>query len=156
INGIHALTKVEPGKLILSNANTYRGKTTVSDGILSIRDSQGLGATTQGTTVEDGGTLQLEVDDPATDSNAQPTDSVTGNNTSLHVSEPLTITGLGFNSIGALDSKSGVNEYEVAISMTGTVAAIGVEADPNAAADISYFTNSYSLTLQGNLSGGQN
>src|SRR5262249_53192224 len=39
------LTKVDAGKLILNNANTYRGQTNIQTGIVNIRDSQALGAT---------------------------------------------------------------------------------------------------------------
>jgi autotransporter-associated beta strand protein len=66
------LVKVLPGKVVFSNANTYRGGTEVRAGTLNIRDSQALGppdgitiyppgpATNVG--VRDGATLELEVD----------------------------------------------------------------------------------------------
>ena len=66
------LIKVLPGKVVLYNANTYRGGTNVQAGTLNIRDSQALGppdgitiyppspATNVG--VRDGASLELEVD----------------------------------------------------------------------------------------------
>jgi autotransporter-associated beta strand protein len=59
-NQVASLVKVQPGRLVLSNSNTYRGGTFVTAGSLSARDSQALG--TGGVNVSTGATLQMEVD----------------------------------------------------------------------------------------------
>src|SRR4029453_10918226 len=60
IGGTGALTKAGTGILTLSGANTYSGLTLVSAGILNIQSGSALGATTTGTTVSSGATLQLQ------------------------------------------------------------------------------------------------
>src|SRR5207245_7679781 len=127
-NGVNNLTKVGLGELIFTSATTYRGSTTVAAGTLDIRDSKALGCSTlgqlcfAGTTVQDGATLALEVDTLI--------DSVTGNDYSLQIAEPVTIAGTGFGKRGALDSISGINTYTANISLYifAPEAAIGVEA----------------------------
>ncbi|MDW8244825.1 MAG: autotransporter-associated beta strand repeat-containing protein, partial [Thermogemmata sp.] len=54
------LQKVRPGRVILNNANTYTGGTTVVQGALNIRDSKALG--TGAVVVNNGATLEMEVD----------------------------------------------------------------------------------------------
>jgi autotransporter-associated beta strand protein len=74
-----SLTKVGAGELILNNANTYTGTTTVAQGILDIRDSTALGRFGGGgTSVNAGAALNLEVD-TGTDAHGRnlATDSVT-------------------------------------------------------------------------------
>jgi outer membrane autotransporter protein len=53
-------TKMGTGTLILSGTNTYTGDTNVFAGILNIQNSSALGATTAGTIVQPGATLQLQ------------------------------------------------------------------------------------------------
>ena len=43
INGVGSLTKEGPGTLFLTGANTYRGGTTLDDGILTVLGAQALG-----------------------------------------------------------------------------------------------------------------
>jgi autotransporter-associated beta strand protein len=59
-NRVTTLNKVDPGEVILNDANTYRGGTIVENGALNIRDSQALG--TGAATVLDSAVLELEVD----------------------------------------------------------------------------------------------
>jgi large repetitive protein len=160
VSGPLNLTKVGPGRVIFSNSDTYRGQTTIAAGFLQIRDSQGLGpAGTAGTTsVADGATLELAVDNLP--------DSVTGTTNTLRVNEPLTILGRGAGGVGALRNVSGINVYAANITLAtppptnpppqGSLVfdAIGVEPDPNAHADNSYFTNDWSLTTTGVISDG--
>jgi autotransporter-associated beta strand protein len=146
------LAKVGPGRLIFTNSNTYLGTTTVVTGALNIRDSQGLGPATAsgGTTVNDGAALELQTDSTP--------DSITGTTNTLSVSEALTLNGTGINGTGALRSVNGINVYTGPITL-GTLApidAVGVEPDPNPHGDASYFTNDFSLTITGGISGGQN
>jgi autotransporter-associated beta strand protein len=52
-NGPFVLTKVDAGRVVLDNANTYTGTTLVAEGALTVRDSNALGAV--------GGTTGAEV-----------------------------------------------------------------------------------------------
>lgn len=99
----HNLTKEGAGQIILSNANTYRGLTTINNGVLTIRNPLALGlggAATNGTVVNQTltgrGTLQLE--DP----------SGVG---FIVLDEHLTLNGQGFNNQGALNNILGDNEW---------------------------------------------
>src|SRR5262249_51136292 len=155
-NTINALTKILPGRLIFNNANTYRGFTTVAQGVLNIRDSQALGSTVAGTSVSSGAALELEVDtgfDPH--GRDLSNDSITGQTGNgpqlgLRIFENLTINGTGINNTGALHSISGINQWRghpvgggitSIITLAGTDAGIGVDPDPNPSNTYIYFTN---------------
>lgn len=159
-----SLTKILGGRLIFDNHNTYFGETIIAGGILAIRDSHGLGnnrldgpdpnrGDAEGTTVRSGASLQLEVDNIL--------DSTTLTTNTLRVDEDLRITGHGFDkdptifvdSIGALDSLSGINIYAGDISIFGSHGSIGVEPDLSPNSDNSYFTDDYSLTVTGDIGG---
>ncbi|MES2694772.1 MAG: autotransporter-associated beta strand repeat-containing protein, partial [Verrucomicrobiota bacterium] len=103
------LIKSGNGALILTNANTYTGATTLNAGILNIQNSGALGTGTLGVTVASGAALQLQ-----------------GN---LTVSgQPLTINGPGFSSTnGALRSLSGDNTWTGNVTI-GNASLIQVDA----------------------------
>ncbi len=143
--GNYEFDKVKPGKLVFTNNNTYQKDTNVLAGVLNIRDSHGLGPNNSGkTSVQDGAALELELDSKV--------DSVTGTTNKLKVTEPLTINGRGLNKKdGALRNVSGINVWANVITLGGTgTASIGVDPDPNAHADDTYFTADWSLTVGGN------
>lgn len=97
-----ALTKAGNGTLTLASPGTYQGLTTVTAGTLRLTDSGALGATTAGTIVESGATLDLS-----------------GN---LAVgAEPLTLIGTGVSGIGALHSAGGTHSWAGAVSANGTI-----------------------------------
>jgi autotransporter-associated beta strand protein len=150
-NGIFNLNKIGPGRLIFTNANTYRGQTNVVGGYLNIRDSQGLGSTQGSTVVEINASLELQVDNIP--------DSVTGTTNTLQIAENLTIFGTGVAGSGALHSISGINVWNGTITLGLAVAtpidSIAVDPDPAPHADNSYFTNDYSLTVNGVINGGK-
>jgi autotransporter-associated beta strand protein len=115
----HSLTKEGVGQFIFSHANTYRGLTTINNGVLTIRDPKALGAggTAQnGTLVNatfsaagallEAGTLQLE--DP------------TGVGFTVQ-NELLTLNGPGATvngtAIGALDNLNGNNSWEANVTL---------------------------------------
>ncbi len=119
--GNFTLTKTDVGTLIFTTANSYTGATVIANGILEIEDSSALGTLTKGTTVANGGTLELAVDNI--------NDTVTGNTASLVVSEPIAISGDGFSGLGAIYSNSGINFYAATITLTGGLGSIGVDPD---------------------------
>ena len=99
--GTGTLTKDGTGTLTLSAANTYTGTTTVSAGILNIRNATSLGTSGSGTTVSNGATLQLQ-------------GSITVG------PEALNIRGSGAaGQTGALVNVSGTNNYGGLLTLAG-------------------------------------
>jgi fibronectin-binding autotransporter adhesin len=100
ISGTGAVFKQGAGKLTLSNANTYSGTTTVSDGTLLATTSGSLGTTAGGTTVEDGATLEIS--------------------SGATIAENITITGSGVEGGGAIRSLGdGENTLSGTITLGG-------------------------------------
>ena len=155
-NGSSSLTKLDSGKLIFNNANTYACPTFIVEGILDIRDSRALG--TNAVTVSNGATLQLDVEAgagpngtalPNLDAHGRnlSNDSVTTDAHRLTVSNLLTLNGLGVGGVGALYSATGINIWTNNIIISN--AGIGVALDPRTGhptPDSSYFISDYSLT----------
>ena len=104
ISGTGGLIKNGGGLLVLSNANTFTGSTTVSDGTLSLQNATALGSGSAGTTVNSGGTLEL-------------------NGVSMTNNGTLTLNGAGDNGSGALRSVNGANTYTGNITL-GSAATI--------------------------------
>jgi outer membrane autotransporter protein len=101
IEGIGGFTKSGLGTLILSGTNTYTGLTSVIAGILNIQNGSALGATTSGTTISSGATLQLQ-------------GGISVGN------EALTISGTGAaGQNGALVNVSGTNNYGGLLTLLG-------------------------------------
>ena len=100
IGGSGSLNKTGSGTLVLSGANTYTGVTTVSAGVLNIRNSGALGTTMAGTTVSSGAELQLQG--------------------GIAVNEALTLNGTGVANGGALHSISGNNTWAGNITLGST------------------------------------
>src|SRR5262249_50084615 len=76
-NGPFSLTKPGPGRLILNNANPPPGTPPLARGFLTIRDPRALGAPSAGTVVNNGATLELDVESayptiPQTDTQGPP------------------------------------------------------------------------------------
>ncbi|NBT37773.1 MAG: hypothetical protein EBT21_06630, partial [Actinobacteria bacterium] len=101
ISGSGTLTKTGAGALTLSGTNTYTGTTAVNDGDLNLSNNAGLGASgaTQGTTVASG--ASLKVGSLVTDS-----------------AEPLTISGTGYSSYGALFFNGG-GKFSGTVALSG-------------------------------------
>ena len=95
-----ALIKDGAGRAILTGTNTYSGATWVNAGSLNIQSSNALGSVINGTTVADGATLQLQ-----------------GGVTTL--AEPLTLSGVGVGSAGAMRNISGNNTYAGQVTLSG-------------------------------------
>ncbi|MFA4916765.1 MAG: autotransporter-associated beta strand repeat-containing protein, partial [Syntrophales bacterium] len=90
--GATAIIKNWTGTLILSAANVYSGAVTVNAGTLTIQNSTALGSAIGATTVANGATLQIDGSD-------------------FSISDALTITGTGINSIVALRNLANNNTW---------------------------------------------
>jgi fibronectin-binding autotransporter adhesin len=108
VAGSVGLTKTGAGTLVLSGANTYLGRTTVSAGILSVTSSSalGLGGGLNDTRVSEGATLQ-----------------VSGG---IQIQDGLVLNGTGVGGGGALRSTGGNNVFFSPV--TGGTARINVDA----------------------------
>ncbi len=96
-----SLTKAGAGTMVLGGSNTYGGLTTVTDGVLRISNSAGLGSTAAGTTQS--GTSALELD---------------GTAGALTIgAELLSISGGGITEQGALRNIAGDNTYDGAVTL---------------------------------------
>ena len=114
ISGAGAITKdgTGTGKLILNASNSYAGTTTVSEGVLQIQNKDALGSTSPGTSASStivSNNAALEI------------------NGSLLIPEPITITGTGLTSTGAIRNILGTSSISGTISLTGN-ARINVDA----------------------------
>ncbi len=124
----HSLIKEGLGTVVLAAANTYRGLTTINDGILAISHPLALG---EGGTAQNGtvvnrtltktGTLELRGD-------------VGGGFTVLD--ELLTLNGPGFGGVGALRNLTGNNTWASTVTLgsqapNGFDVQIGVAANTN-------------------------
>lgn len=116
-NQDYSLIKTRAGRVVLINANSYRGRTEILQGYLNIRDSQALGAATNspsnGTWVFPQATLELEADQ-IPDSQApfaDPPHALPHLTTDIVISqEQLRPMGDGVNGDGSIRNVRGVNE----------------------------------------------
>ncbi len=133
--GNGTLTKDGLGTLILNAANTYTGLTTVSAGVLNIRNATGLGTAAGGTTVSSGATLQLQ------------------NNITIG-NEALTLRGAGATGQnGALVNVSGTNNYGGLLTL-GAASTISSDSGTLNLTNLGTITGAtFGLTLRGSGNG---
>ncbi len=107
--GTYGLTKAGTGTLVLSNANSYDGVTTVNDGVLRPTHADALGSTTGGTTAV-GGSIELT------------------NGLIPNTAEVLTISGSGAGFNGALRAGTGGGTWAGPIAIGTAGARLGATA----------------------------
>ncbi|MFE3871321.1 T9SS sorting signal type C domain-containing protein [Flavobacterium sp. ZS1P70] len=104
------ITKDGLGTLTLSGTNTYTGVTTVTSGIVNVKNNSGLGTTAGSTTIANGAAIQID-----------------GNG--LNISEPInTLIGTGVSSGGALRNLANSNTWSGAITLGSGGARINSDA----------------------------
>ena len=116
-----ALSKSNSGTLILAQANSYGGATTIDQGRIVLTDGNGLGSTSGGTTVASGAQLRLNA-----------------TNSGLTVgSEALTLSGDGLTGSagGALRNAAGTNTWQGKVTLAAD-ATIGTAASTSLTLDV--------------------
>ena len=143
-NGAGTVTKDGAGTLTLTADNTYTGLTTVSDGILAISHVNALGATAGASVVASGATLSIS--------------------NGINVPEPITISGTGDSSVGAIRFTGGANTYSGAIILgaNATISSTGtggttfsgtINATSNGGQSLTISTSTDDLTISGVIGG---
>jgi len=99
--GDGGISKSGNGKLTLSAENTFTGEVVVNAGTLAVTHANALGATSTGTRIISGATLEV------------------ADNISL-AGETLTLAGTGVGGVGALTSSSGINTVTGPITLNGS------------------------------------
>ena len=127
IGGSGSVQLVGSGTLTLSGANSYAGITTVVNGILKLANSSALGSSSTGTTVQYGGTLDL-------------------NGLSIG-SEQISIDGMGTTGNGGLinSNASSTADSSGAVSLNGDAGA-GGSGDLTLSGAIIYGSHAFSKT----------
>lgn len=98
--GSASIVKNGAGSLWLAADNDYSGNTTVNTGALRVLSNNALGTTTTGTTVAGGASLEFQG--------------------GISVAEPISISGNGSSSAGALRNISDTNTITTAVTLTGS------------------------------------
>ncbi len=108
--GTGTLTKAGAGRLTLVAANTYTGVTTISAGVVRVRDSASLGTTASATTIASGAAVEVD-------------------GTGLAIAENVTsIIGTGVSGTGALRNLANANTWSGTLTIgsgNATVASDG-------------------------------
>nr|WP_233503434.1 autotransporter-associated beta strand repeat-containing protein [Sphingomonas psychrotolerans] len=111
IQGTGTVTIAGTGPIRFTNLNTYSGATTILSGAtLTIANSLALGSNASGTTIQNGGTLELQA--------------------SISVAEDLTLSGSGTAGSGPLRNLSQQNLVTGAVNLAGDTL-LRADGDPN-------------------------
>jgi fibronectin-binding autotransporter adhesin len=131
ITGSSTLTYVGPGKLILSDTNTYTGGTNINSGQLQVAATENVGTSgplgKSGTINFGGGTLQFSTSDnfdysPRFSTAANQAYNIDTNGQSVTLSAALSSSGGTLTDVGAGTLTLGVNDSLASLSGTGTLA----------------------------------
>lgn len=147
--GSGGITKNGTGTLILSGSNTYSGNTTITQGVLSLQNNNGLGDAGFRTTVAGSGAA-LELSNAAN-----------GNLTTA--SEPLYLNGTGVSGNGALRNAAGNNTFGGLVTATtsalitaNNATSLTISGGTNVATGqtltFGHTTNNGNITVSGNMS----
>ena len=139
LSGATGLTKRGAGSLIISNANDFAGPVTINGGILRVGSTTALGTTNSGTTITDGGTLDLN--------------GVAYNSPG----EFFTIAGAGLNGTGAVINATADQQNGIRYLSLATNASVGAWTNRwdvrgpggNASFSGGVYLNGYTLTKLG-------
>ncbi len=126
-----SVTKDGGGTVTLAGANTYIGNTTITAGVLNIRNATALGTVAAGTSVASGAVLEIQ-------------------GVITETGEALTLAGTGISSGGALRNVSGANSFNGNITLTADTRVnsdAGTLTITPAAGNA--FSGSFNLTLGG-------
>ncbi|MFZ9236236.1 MAG: beta strand repeat-containing protein, partial [Algoriphagus sp.] len=122
------LTKTGVGTLVLSGTSSYTGPTLVSQGVLTVGHSNGLGISSQ-TTVSSGAVLQLQG--------------------GISVGAlPLSLTGTGVSSGGALRNISGTNSWAGTVTLVSATTRINSDSGATLTLGGSSSISSNNISLQ--------
>ncbi len=120
ISGTKSIVKQGFGRLFLAGSNTFSGQLTVNGGAVQIANSNALGAATAPTTVAPGCAVELVEFIPLGLEFPK----------NLTIAEPLSLSGTGIQSTGALRSMGGNHVWNGKITLgAGTSNSIGVDAE---------------------------
>jgi autotransporter-associated beta strand protein len=106
----HNVIKEGQGTIGFSGTNTYRGTTTINDGILQVGNSQGLG-TGPGGIADDSTADDITVNSSATKTGTLQINGPASGPGLTIVNKLLILNGGGFNGLGALDNLQGNNTW---------------------------------------------
>ena len=122
------ITKSGAGQLHVSGANTYTGTTTVSAGILKMGNNAALGTSAGSTTVNSGGTLELN---------------------GFTTSDNLTLNGTGTDNIGALANNGSYVSHTTRITLGSNASIIANGSGGLFISNANAITGDYNLILGG-------
>jgi autotransporter-associated beta strand protein len=109
----HNLVKEGKGIVDLTNANTYRGSTTIQDGVLRIENAQALGTGPAGVADDStaGATISTQNTSTGEFGTLQILGPVSGNGITVVNKLLILAAGAGFNGYGSVDNLQGFNTW---------------------------------------------
>jgi len=156
------LTKVDPGTVTLSHANTYGGLTTVATGALRVENAQALGASgtlANGTVVQSGAALEIDRDPNTLNPVTVATENLTLNGPGTPSVQALTVSGtsgafnLTFNGKTANGLPYNATAAVVQSNLNGLSSIGGVGGSVSVAETTTAAGNVFTVVFGGSLAG---